>query len=150
MLREVARHLAVRMSFEDLIRVAQAKIDPKRFDRIATELAAKPGEPFSVVEFLKPGIEEMCQILPPSLARRIIDFVHAPQLDRPRVFPDACEYHLDQRLPALLAARKIASLAPRTFRYQEEQTAIESWLALILRAARNRRNSPARSPNAPA
>ena len=30
LLREVARHLAVRMSYEDVIRVAQAKIDPAR------------------------------------------------------------------------------------------------------------------------
>ena len=32
----------------------------------------KPGEPFTVTEFLKPGIEEMCSILPPALARRIL------------------------------------------------------------------------------
>ncbi len=67
-----ARHLAVRMSFEDVIRVAQAKIDPARMRRIADELKIKPDEPFAVVEFLKPGIEEMCQILPPWLARRIL------------------------------------------------------------------------------
>ena len=72
LLRETARHLAVRMSFEDLIRVAQAKIDPARMQRISQELGAKAGEPYHVTEFLKPGIEEMCQVLPPSLARRII------------------------------------------------------------------------------
>ena len=33
--RETARHLAVRMSFEDVIRVAEAKIAPERFRRIA-------------------------------------------------------------------------------------------------------------------
>src|SRR5207253_3636338 len=31
LLAETARHLAVRMSFEDVIRVAEAKIDPPRF-----------------------------------------------------------------------------------------------------------------------
>src|SRR5262249_62378035 len=30
LLRETGRHLAVRMSYEDLIRVAPAKIDPRR------------------------------------------------------------------------------------------------------------------------
>ena len=35
-------------------------------------MGAKPGEPFTVTEFLKPGIEEMCSILPPSLAKRIL------------------------------------------------------------------------------
>src|SRR5262249_48380375 len=72
LLRETARHLAGRMSFEDVIRVAQAKIDPARFARIADELKAKPDEPFTVTEFLKPGIEEMCSILPPRLARPIL------------------------------------------------------------------------------
>src|SRR5581483_702979 len=57
LLREVARHLALRMSYEDVIRVAQVKIDPARIDRIAAEIGAKPGEPFTVTEFLKPGIE---------------------------------------------------------------------------------------------
>src|SRR6478752_4765551 len=60
LLREVARHLAVRMSYEDVIRVAQAKIDPARLARIAADMGVKPGEPFTVTEFLKPGIEEMC------------------------------------------------------------------------------------------
>src|SRR6202011_447683 len=72
LLRESARHLAVRMSYEDVIRVAQAKIDPARMERIAAEIGVKPGEPFTVTEFLKPGIEEMCSILPPWLARRIL------------------------------------------------------------------------------
>ena len=47
--RETARHLAVRMSYEDVIRVAQAKTDPARFARIAAEVGAKPGEPVKVV-----------------------------------------------------------------------------------------------------
>ncbi|HEY6027242.1 MAG TPA: indolepyruvate oxidoreductase subunit beta family protein, partial [Pseudolabrys sp.] len=35
--KEVARHLAVRMSYEDVVRVAQAKISPARMRRIARE-----------------------------------------------------------------------------------------------------------------
>ncbi len=65
LVRETARHLAVRMSYEDVIRVAQAKIDPARLQRIAAEMGVKPGEPFTVTEFLKPGIEELCSLLPP-------------------------------------------------------------------------------------
>ena len=37
LLKEVARHLAVRMSYEDVVRVAQAKIAPARMQRIARE-----------------------------------------------------------------------------------------------------------------
>jgi indolepyruvate ferredoxin oxidoreductase beta subunit len=42
--------------------------------RIEQELGATKGEPYSVTEFLKPGIEEMCQVLPHALARRIIAY----------------------------------------------------------------------------
>ena len=64
LLKEVARHLAVRMSYEDVVRVAQAKIAPERMRRIAREELRVKDEPFSVHDFLKPGIEELCQLLP--------------------------------------------------------------------------------------
>src|SRR6266702_470068 len=65
LLRETARHLALRMSFEDVIRVAQAKLDPGRFGRIAKDHQVAPGQPFAIVEFLKPGLEELAPMLPP-------------------------------------------------------------------------------------
>ena len=68
-LREVARHLAVRMSYEDVVRVAQAKISPARLQRIAREELRVKDEPYSVHDFLKPGFEELTQLLPPALAR---------------------------------------------------------------------------------
>ena len=73
LLSETARHLAVRMSFEDVIRVAEAKIAPERFRRIEGEIGAKD-QPYVITEFLKPGIEELCQVLPPRLARAIVAY----------------------------------------------------------------------------
>ena len=61
------------MSFEDVIRVAEAKIDPARFRRIEGEIGAKD-QPYVITEFLKPGIEELCQVLPPRLARAIVAY----------------------------------------------------------------------------
>ena len=72
LLRETARHLAVRMSFEDVIRVAQAKTDPARLKRIRDELKLRPDEPLALFDFFKPGIDELCSILPPRLARPIL------------------------------------------------------------------------------
>ena len=74
LLAQTARHLAVRMSYEDVIRVAQAKIDPARFPRIAAQMGVKPDQTFTVTEFLKPGVEEFCSVLPPWLARRVLGF----------------------------------------------------------------------------
>jgi len=134
LLREVGRHLAVRMSYEDVIRVAQAKIEPGRRARIAAEMGAKPGEPLHITEFLKPGIDEFCSILPPRLAHRLLaiaqrrgwTFHHGMEIDSTTIFG-----FLRFWLLAKLRPRR-----PRTYRYQEEQRAIEAWLALIVEAAR--------------
>jgi indolepyruvate ferredoxin oxidoreductase beta subunit len=136
LLRETARHLAVRMSFEDLIRVAQAKIDPARMQRIEQELGAGNGEPYSVTEFLKPGIEEMCQVLPHALARRIIAY------SEKRGWLESLHvgmYVKTTSVTGYLRFWLLAKLRPlRRFmhRYVEEQVQIESWLAMILQAAR--------------
>ncbi|MCC6888023.1 MAG: indolepyruvate oxidoreductase subunit beta family protein [Hyphomicrobiales bacterium] len=135
LLRETARHLAIRMSYEDVIRVAQAKIDPARLARIAGEVGAEPGEPVHVVEFLKPGIEELCSLLPPRLARRLLAFAerHA-RLAR---------WHWGMAVNTMSATgylrfRLLAGLRrwrPRTYRYAEEQRAIERWLGHVAEAA---------------
>ena len=72
LLRETARHLAVRMSFEDVIRVAQAKTSSERLARVRAEVRAKDGEPVEITEHFKPGIEEIAAILPPAWARRLL------------------------------------------------------------------------------
>jgi indolepyruvate ferredoxin oxidoreductase beta subunit len=135
LVRETARHLALRMSYEDVIRVAQAKIDPARFARIAAEVAAKPGEPVKVFEFLKPGVEEFCSVLPPRLARRILAFAEQrPKLAR---FHWGMEVNTTS-VSGYLRFRTLAALRrfrPRTYRYAEEQREIERWLGLIADAA---------------
>jgi indolepyruvate ferredoxin oxidoreductase beta subunit len=135
LVRETARHLALRMSYEDVIRVAQAKTDPARFARIAAEVAAKPGEPVTIVEFLKPGVEEFCSVLPPALARRVLAFTE----QRPRL----ARFHWGMEVnttsvSGYLRFRMLAALRryrPRTYRYAEEQREIERWLGLIAEAA---------------
>jgi indolepyruvate ferredoxin oxidoreductase, beta subunit len=133
LLREVGRHLAVRMSYEDAIRVAQAKIDPTRRARIAAEMGAKPGEPLHITEFLKPGIDEICSLLPPRLARALL----AISEKRGWTFQRGMQVN-SQSISGFLRLWLIAKLRPRrprTYRYEEEQRAIEAWLALIIEAA---------------
>jgi indolepyruvate ferredoxin oxidoreductase beta subunit len=136
LVRETARHLAVRMSFEDLIRVAQAKIDPARMQRIEQELGARNGEPYSVTEFLKPGIEEVCQVLPPALARRIIAY------SKKRGWLDSVHvgmYVTTTSVTGYLRFWLLAKLRPLRrymYRYVEEQAQIESWLGMVVDAAR--------------
>jgi indolepyruvate ferredoxin oxidoreductase beta subunit len=135
LLRETARHLAVRMSYEDVIRVAQAKADPARLTRIAAEVQAKPGEPVHVVEFLKPGIEELCSVLPHSLARRILASAERrPRLARWHWGMEVTTTSVSGYLRVRLLA-KLRRFRPRTYRYAEEQREIERWLGLIVEAA---------------
>jgi indolepyruvate ferredoxin oxidoreductase beta subunit len=136
LLREAARHLAVRMSYEDVIRVAQAKIDPARLPRIAADMGVQPGEPFTVTEFLKPGIEEMCSILPPSLAKRILAIAERRGwIDRVHWAMEVNTASVSGFLRFWLLAR-LRVWRPRSYRFQEEQRAIEAWLGLIVEAAR--------------
>jgi indolepyruvate ferredoxin oxidoreductase beta subunit len=136
LVRETARHLALRMSYEDVIRVAQAKIDPARLERISAELGVKPGEPFTVTEFLKPGIEELCSLLPPALAKRIL------ALAERRGLSERLHWGMEVNTTSVSGFLRFWLLAklrrwrPKSYRFQEEQRAIDAWLSLIAEAAR--------------
>jgi indolepyruvate ferredoxin oxidoreductase beta subunit len=133
---EVARHLALRMSYEDVIRVAQAKIDPARMARIAAEIGAQPDEPFTVTEFLKPGIEEMCSILPPALAKRILAIAERRDwLNRFHWGMEVNTASINGYLRFWLLAR-LRRWRPRSYRFAVEQQAIDRWLAQIVEAAK--------------
>ncbi len=135
LLAETARHLAVRMSYEDVIRVAQAKVDPSRVDRIARELGVKPEQCFAVTEFLKPGIDEFCSILPPWLAHPILALSDRyPVLGRAHWGMAVNTASISGYLRFYVLA-KLRRLRPKTYRFREEQRAIEAWLDLIGRAA---------------
>ena len=133
--REVARHLALRMSYEDVIRVASAKIAPERMARIVEQMGAKPGESVTIVEFLKPGIAELCSILPLWLARPIIAVAER------RGWIDKFYWGMEIKTTSVSGYLRFLLLVglrrsrPRSYRYQQEQVAIEAWLALIVAAA---------------
>jgi indolepyruvate ferredoxin oxidoreductase beta subunit len=118
-----------------VIRVAQAKIDPARVGRIAAQMGIKPGQPFAVTEFLKPGVEEFCSILPHWLGARILAYASRhPALSRVHWGMEINTASLFGYLRFYLLA-KLRALRPRTYRYREEQRAIEAWLRLIAQAA---------------
>lgn len=137
LLKEVARHLAVRMSYEDVVRVAQAKISPTRMQRIAREELRAKGEPFSVHDFLKPGIEELCQLLPPSLALPIVRLAERKGwLGRVYFGMEINSTSISGYLRFWLLA-KLRVLRPYGYRYKQEQQQIEAWLQLIRDAAKH-------------
>src|SRR5262249_43414178 len=102
----------------------------------AAEIGARAGEPFAVTEFLKPGIEEMCSILPPALARRILALAERHGwLARMHWGMEVNTVSVSGYLRFWLLAA-LRRWRPRSFRFAQEQRAIDAWLALIVAAAR--------------
>ncbi|HEY6022689.1 MAG TPA: indolepyruvate oxidoreductase subunit beta family protein, partial [Pseudolabrys sp.] len=137
LVKDVARHLAVRMSYEDVVRVAQAKIAPARMRRIAHEELRVNGEPYSVHDFLKPGIEELSQLLPSFLARPVLHLAERKGwLGHVYFGMEINSTSVSGYLRFLLLA-KLRPFRPYGHRYRQEQQQIDGWLALIREASRH-------------
>ena len=131
LLNSVARHLAVRMSFEDVIRVAQAKTRPGRLSRIRAETGAVEGDTVVVTEFLKPGIAEFCDVLPDRIARFIL--ARAEKSESLRNWQKGMELN-SSSVTGYLKLRTLAGFRRwrrGTWRFKREQESIEAWLELI-------------------
>ena len=132
---ETARYLALWMSFEDLIRVADLKTRKSRFARVRDEVRAKPEEPIHIIEFLKPGLDEITGMLPPALAKS----VHAWAVKNGWEHKLSVGMHIKTNsILGFLMLRTAAGMRfwrRRTARYAEEQQMIERWLTAIVKAA---------------
>ncbi len=130
---ETGRHLALWMSYEDVIRVADLKTKPARFERVRAEVGAKPEEPVVVVEFLKPGIEELCSVMPRAAGAALRNWAEKNH----RKINIGMHVRTDTVFGYLLL-RSIAWLKPlrrSSLRFSEEQALIERWLAAVRKAA---------------
>jgi indolepyruvate ferredoxin oxidoreductase, beta subunit len=125
---EAGRQLALRMSYEDVIRVAQLKSAGDRLGRIRDEVGAKDDEPIVVVDYLKPGIDELCSVLPAGLGRSLM------ALAERQGWRDRCNFGLHLKSTTVTGYLRLRLLAGLrrwrrgTFRYSEEQVSIEAWL----------------------
>ncbi len=133
--REVARHLAVRMSFEDIVRVAQAKTAPQRLAQVRREVRARPDEPLHVVEHFKPGWEEIASLLPARLGERLLRWAErSGRLGRQYFSMRVKTTSVSGFLRLWLLAR-LRTWRPRSLRWRDEQAWCERWLDAVRRAA---------------
>jgi indolepyruvate ferredoxin oxidoreductase beta subunit len=132
---EVARHLALWMAYEDIIRVADLKTRASRFERVRREVGAKEGEPVVVIDFLKPGVEEFASLLPPAMGKGLIAWAEK------KGKLDAYNVGMHVKTSGVFGYLLVRSLAwlkpwrPHSHRYAEEQALIERWLASVKEAA---------------
>ena len=131
---ETARFLALWMSYEDVVRVADLKSRRSRFERVRAEVQAKPGEPVRIIEYLKPGVEEVAALLPSGLSRRLVAWAEKRGLMQKLNLG----LHVNSSsMSGFLMLRLLAALRPlrrRSARYVEEQALIERWLNAIAAA----------------
>ena len=132
---ETARYLALWMCFEDVIRVADLKTRKSRFARVREEVQAKVDEPLYIIEFLKPGLDEIAGMLPPAMSQRF----HAWATRRGWSEKLSIGMHVKTNSASgFLLLRAMAGLRfwrRRTARFAEEQAMIERWLGAISKAA---------------
>ncbi|HJS85833.1 MAG TPA: indolepyruvate oxidoreductase subunit beta family protein [Acetobacteraceae bacterium] len=129
---ETARHLALWMSYEDTIRVADLKTRASRLSRVRAEVRARPDQVVRITEFMHPRPQEIADTLPAPLGRWVLR-ARAPR--RLLELLTARGRRIETTSVAgFLLLRGIAALRPfrrRTLRHAEEQARIEAWLARI-------------------
>jgi indolepyruvate ferredoxin oxidoreductase beta subunit len=103
--------------------------------RIAAQTGAKPGEPVTIVEFLKPGIAEICSVLPAGVGRRIAAAAERlGWMDRLHFGMEIKTSSITGYLRLLLIAR-LRRFRRASYRYGLEQASIDTWLRHIEAAA---------------
>lgn len=131
----VARGLALWMTFEDTIRVADLKTRATRFARVRAEVRAAPEQLFGITEFMKPRVAEIAGTLPAALGAWV--------LASPRVSRWLGRFTGSRRIRTntvsgflfLHALGGLRRWRRGTLRYLEENGRIESWLGRIERLA---------------
>ena len=130
-----ARRLAVWMSYEDVIRVADLKTRRSRFDRIRAEHGAGPGTTMVVTDYFKPDLDELYGILPAGLARPIARWAeHRWPQGRPTPGQHVKTTTVLGFLRVWILGR-LRVLRPRSLRFERESALIARWERAVLEAA---------------
>ena len=135
LIKITAANLALWMSFEDTIRVADLKTRAARSAEVRSEVRAAPGQLIDVTEFMKPRVAEIAGTLPAGLGERLQRSpAGAKILAR---FTEGRRVR-STTLTGFLLLRMIAGLKRwrrGTLRYKTENARIEAWLARIAQLA---------------
>jgi indolepyruvate ferredoxin oxidoreductase beta subunit len=129
------RRLAVWMTYEDAIRVAEFKIRRARFERMRQEHNVRDGMTMVVTDYLKPDLDELYGLLPVRLAAPIARWAERrwPQ-GRPTIAQHVKTTAVTGFLRVWLLTR-LRFLRPASLRRQREFAVLERWEENVLTAA---------------
>jgi indolepyruvate ferredoxin oxidoreductase beta subunit len=127
--RDTARYLALWMCYEDVIRVADLKTRHERLIAVRSEVGAGADEPIRLTEYMKPGLDELCSVLPTALA----DWTRKRFASRKQSLHLGLHIRTDTVSGFVLLSllRSLRIVRRRTSRYTVEQTLIERWLDAV-------------------
>jgi indolepyruvate ferredoxin oxidoreductase beta subunit len=131
-LDETARHLALWMSYEDTIRVADLKTRRSRFSRVGGEVRLAADQQLDINEFMHPRIEEIADTLPAALGRWLLASRWARACVEP--FTRKGRVIRTSSIRGYLLLYAIASLRGmrrRSLRFQVEHQRMGEWLAIV-------------------
>jgi len=127
-----ARRLAVWMSYEDAIRVADLKTRRSRFDRIRQEQGADNGQVLKVTDYLKPDLDEIYGIFPATLGAPIARWCEARW---PEGRPTLAQHVRTSSVlgyARVWALGRLRFLRPTSLRAQREFALIDRWQDAVL------------------
>jgi len=129
---DTARHLALWMSYEDTVRVADLKVRAERFQRVQAEARVGDRQLLDINEFLHPRLQEICDSLPAGPGRWLLNS------RAPRRFVERFTAHgrivKTSSLRGFLLLYALAGMRRwrrGSLRYATENARIEAWLARI-------------------
>jgi indolepyruvate ferredoxin oxidoreductase beta subunit len=125
-----ARYLALWMSYEDAVRVADLKTRAGRFARIRAGARARDGV-VVVTDYLKPDLDEIWGVLPDRLVR---PFARWAERRWPHGRPTLGQHVRTTTISGFLRVWLLARLRPLrpvSYRAREEHARIARWLAAV-------------------
>lgn len=138
LLRETGRYLALWMSYEDAIRVADLKTRRDRFERVRGEARVSAAQLLQINEFLHPRVQEIADILPAGIGRWLLKPGFARKLVER--FTGHGRILQTTSLRGFLQLYALASLRGwrrKSLRFAREREKIDKWLAQIPSLARD-------------
>lgn len=130
-----ARRLAVWMTYEDAIRVADLKTRRSRFERIRRDQGAVNGQVLSVTDYLKPDLDEIYGILPASIGGPIARWAEKRWPDRRPTITQHVKTTAVLGYARVWALGRLRRLRPSSLRALREFALIDRWQQAVLDAA---------------